>query len=130
MLAWSATGVGNRGGLGPLQPPGRAGYTEGSMCAWSKEAMAAAVRCEAFYQGHVQGVGFRYSTRAIASSFAITGFVRNLPDGRVHVLVEGAKQETSRFLSEVAERMGHYIHHVETSYSEATGEFSAFSIAF
>ena len=92
--------------------------------------MTAVVRREAFYQGHVQGVGFRYSTRAIAAGFMITGFVKNLPDGRVQVVVEGSAEETSSFLREVAQRMGNYIRHVDTSKSDATGEFSAFSITF
>jgi acylphosphatase len=38
---------------------------------------------QVFYSGRVQGVGFRYTVKQIASGYEITGFVRNLPDGRV-----------------------------------------------
>ena len=42
-----------------------------------------------YFSGHVQGVGFRYTTRSVASRFAVTGYVRNLPDGRVELVAEG-----------------------------------------
>ena len=42
------------------------------------------------FRGHVQGVGFRYTARQLASRYDVTGFVRNLTDGRVELLVDGA----------------------------------------
>ena len=48
---------------------------------------------EVYYAGRVQGVGFRYTVRSLAARFDVTGFVRNLPDGRVHLVVEGAADE-------------------------------------
>ena len=39
------------------------------------------------FTGHVQGVGFRWTTERIASQLPLRGFVRNLPDGRVEVVV-------------------------------------------
>ena len=46
-------------------------------------------RRRVYFSGEVQGVGFRMTTRRLASGFPITGFVRNLSDGRVELLVEG-----------------------------------------
>jgi acylphosphatase len=54
------------------------------------------------YSGQVQGVGFRYTTRRIASQFDVTGFVRNLPDGRVQLMVAGRESELLHFLQEIA----------------------------
>jgi acylphosphatase len=53
---------------------------------------------QVFYEGRVQGVGFRYSVRQIAKGFNITGWVRNLPDGRVELQASGEPEEVDAFL--------------------------------
>ena len=67
------------------------------------------------YSGQVQGVGFRMTTKRIAGQFAVTGFVRNLANGQVEVVVAGASDEIDRFLGAVATRMAGYIqgHRIE-----------------
>ena len=47
-------------------------------------------RVVAVVSGHVQGVGYRYYVRGIAAERGLTGSARNLPDGRVEVVLEGA----------------------------------------
>jgi acylphosphatase len=54
-----------------------------------------------FYEGRVQGVGFRYTVRQIATGYDITGFVRNLPDGRVELLAAGDSDEVTAFLQAI-----------------------------
>ena len=51
---------------------------------------------EIFYSGRVQGVGFRYTAKTVAAGFEITGTVRNLPDGRVELVAEGARENSKR----------------------------------
>jgi acylphosphatase len=80
------------------------------------------------YSGRVQGVGFRYTVRAAANGYNVTGYVQNLDDGRVRLVAEGKPEEIARFQTEVAERMSGYIRNVEEHKSSATGEFSGFSI--
>ena len=63
----------------------------------------------AFYTGCVQGVGFRYTAQHLADQFAVTGYVRNLPDGRVELLAEGSAEKVDHFLGAVAQRMAGYI---------------------
>ena len=52
-------------------------------------------RC--FVSGRVQGVFFRAHTREKALSLGLTGSARNLPDGRVEVLVCGPGQQVASF---------------------------------
>jgi acylphosphatase len=87
-------------------------------------------RREVHYRGMVQGVGFRYTTRRIAAGFRVSGFVQNLADGRVRVVVEGASDELDRFLAAVAERLGHYVDEVTTSVEAAQNAFRGFDIRF
>jgi acylphosphatase len=83
---------------------------------------------EVHYAGSVQGVGFRYTVRSLAARFDVTGFVRNLPDGRVHLVVEGAADEVVVFLDAVRAEMTTYIRDVQETTRPATGRFHAFEI--
>ncbi|MGZ4550283.1 MAG: acylphosphatase [Blastococcus sp.] len=47
------------------------------------------IRAVAVVSGHVQGVGYRWFVRALASAAGLAGSARNLPDGRVEVIAEG-----------------------------------------
>lgn len=79
------------------------------------------------YWGRVQGVGFRMTTQRIARQYAVAGFVRNLSDGQVEVIVVGKLDEIQRFLGEVAVRMASYIegHRIEDAPSQ---DFVGFDI--
>ena len=61
------------------------------------------------FSGHVQGVGFRWTTERIAQEFSVTGRVRNLVDGRVRMYVEGVQSEVEAFVAEVNNQMAEYI---------------------
>lgn len=70
---------------------------------------------QVFYEGNVQGVGFRYSVRQIAKGFDITGSIRNLRDGRVELLAAGEEDEVRAFLEAIlqSELRGHIKKHNE-----------------
>ncbi len=80
------------------------------------------------YSGWVQGVGFRATAVSIARGQAVTGWVRNLPDGRVELLVEGAEAEVQRFLQEVRQWMHGYIEDEQIEERPATGKFTSFEV--
>ena len=61
------------------------------------------ISLQVFYEGNVQGVGFRWSIRHMANGFDITGWVRNEPDGRVELQVNGEDNEVRAFLDAVAQ---------------------------
>lgn len=54
-------------------------------------------------------MGFRYTAHKVAQEYDVAGFVRNLPDGRVEVKVEGSPEQVEGFLSVLAQRMSSYI---------------------
>lgn len=63
------------------------------------------IRRQVRYVGRVQGVGFRATARHVASDFALTGWVRNEPDGTVLLEAQGPPDELDRFLAALAQRM-------------------------
>lgn len=80
-------------------------------------------RLTAHFTGRVQGVGFRYTTVNVARSYAVAGFVQNLPDGRVQLIAEGDQKELRAFLQAVQQAMGRNIADTQSDITEAIGEF-------
>jgi acylphosphatase len=85
-------------------------------------------RREIHFSGWVQGVGFRYTTRDIAARFDVAGYVKNLPDGRVLVVVEGAPATVDEFVKMIESTMRRYIQGRQERVAPATGEFTQFEI--
>ena len=81
-----------------------------------------------FFTGHVQGVGFRYSTSQVAKEFEVTGYVTNLPDGRVQLEAEGVQKEVEAFITAVEERMHGHIRKGERKSSRGQPQFRGFTI--
>ena len=75
---------------------------------------------QVFYEGNVQGVGFRWSVRNIAKGFDVTGSVRNLRDGRVELQASGDKEEVRAFLEAIlqSELRAHIKKHSESPLAE------------
>ena len=61
------------------------------------------ISLQVFYEGNVQGVGFRWSVRHIAKGFDVTGWVRNLADGRVELQINGEEGEVREFLEAITQ---------------------------
>jgi acylphosphatase len=87
-------------------------------------------RLHVHYEGTVQGVGFRYTVKALASGFEVTGTVRNLTDGRVELVAEGVKAELTAFQQAIREsELGHFIQKEMVSWHEPVGDLRGFEIA-
>ena len=83
----------------------------------------------AIVSGHVQGVGFRYFVRTVAIDLGLSGWVRNLPDGRVEVEAEGDEDS----LHELEQRLwkgSHFsrVENVNCSWTESVKGFEDFAI--
>ena len=82
-----------------------------------------------YYSGHVQGVGFRYRVKSVASGYEVTGTVRNLTDGRVELVCEGARQELDEFLQAIRDsEIGRFVRREQAVWGEAKNEFLGFEI--
>lgn len=80
------------------------------------------------FSGHVQGVGFRYSTLQVAKEFEVAGFVKNLPDGRVLLEVEGRSKDVDDFILAVTERMHGHVRKAERAQQNRAPLFKGFEI--
>ena len=86
-------------------------------------------RATVVYTGKVQGVGFRYTAREIACGYDVTGYVRNLVDGRVELVAEGIDDEVRAFVEAIrASQLGSHIRNADVNWSAATEEFRGFEI--
>ena len=86
-------------------------------------------RLHIIVHGRVQGVGFRYHTRIEASRLGLTGYVRNLSDGTVEIVVEGSPQSLNQLIEWT--RQGPptaEVKQVDFTYNSSTGEFGEFLI--
>jgi acylphosphatase len=81
-----------------------------------------------FFTGRVQGVGFRYTTLQVAKEFEVSGWVKNLPDGRVQLEAEGTPQTVKNFVAALEERMHSYIRKSERQAVKRTPKFIGFEI--
>lgn len=79
--------------------------------------------------GHVQGVYYRASTEGKATELGLTGYARNLPDGRVEVLAEGLEPQLAELKAWCQEGPpAARVDSVEVSEHPATGDFPDFGI--
>ena len=88
------------------------------------------VRNRVIFTGRVQGVGFRHATKMQARSFRVCGYVRNLKDGTVELLIEGVDKEVAWFIASVQERMAGVINETNKTTEVASGEFADFSVLY
>jgi acylphosphatase len=82
-------------------------------------------------RGRVQGVFFRYETRALAQEIGVRGWVRNTSDGGVEAVFEGEKEKVERMLDFCRSGPpGANVMDVEVEWESYRGEFSSFNIRY
>jgi acylphosphatase len=80
------------------------------------------------YTGRVQGVGFRATAADIARDYRVTGWVKNLADGRVQLRVEGPQDEVTKFLKAVRTRWKKNIDKEQVEEQPARGKYTKFEV--
>jgi|FrelakmetLWP11LW_1041352.scaffolds.fasta_scaffold16620_2 acylphosphatase len=82
------------------------------------------------FRGHVQGVGLRYTTCRIALQYPITGTVRNLPDGSVEAIMQGAEADILACLAEIQQYFRSYIRDINASPMVVNPDLKSFEVTF
>jgi acylphosphatase len=81
-----------------------------------------------YFTGRVQGVGFRYTVQNLALQYDVGGYVRNLPDGRVELVMEGPESDMDHLMGDIQQKMNGFIKGVNVQEAPATGGFCRFCI--
>ncbi len=89
------------------------------------------VRARVRVYGRVQGVFFRYNTRKKALELGLSGWVRNVPDGTVEILVEGPRDKVERLIdwARVGPPLAR-VTKVDVQWEDYKGEFDSFEIVY
>lgn len=88
-------------------------------------------RIHALADGVVQGVGYRYFVIRSAGSLGLSGWTKNLPDGRVEVVAEGDQEDLKRLINDL--QRGPYsarVEDLEVEWEEFTGNHHSFTVRF
>ena len=84
---------------------------------------------QVFFEGRVQGVGFRWTVRHIAKGFDLKGWIRNLIDGRVEMQVSGEESEVRAFIDAIDKsELRSHIRKTEEQKLDAAVEAKGFEI--
>lgn len=88
-------------------------------------------RAHVFVSGRVQGVYFRQNTKQVASRQRVTGWVRNLPDGRVEAVFEGSEMDVNEVIEwcHVGPPKA-YVQDVGVKFGKYTGKFADFNVNY
>ena len=88
-------------------------------------------RLQVHYSGRVQGVGFRYTAEGLALKLRLTGWVKNLTDGRVEIICEGPKETIDTLLEQIkASPLGPHIRKTTCDWSASQNVFKDFQVEF
>ena len=87
------------------------------------------VRARLLISGIVQGVGYRWSCNREARSLGLTGWVRNLPDGRVEAVAQGTREQVERLIKWCYRGPSEaQVSDIAVSYEDALEDFKDFGI--
>jgi len=82
------------------------------------------------FYGRVQGVGFRFTSSRIANRYQLTGFVRNLPNRSVEILLQGPEEDIKNCIRDIKKSFNGYITNTEMQQTEQNPQYTSFNITF
>jgi len=84
----------------------------------------------AYFSGQVQGIGFRFTAERIATELGVSGWVKNLSDGRVELVAEANEDTLKDFLTQLGSVFNRYIQDTQVDWRPALGELKVFGVRF
>ena len=88
-------------------------------------------RLHLVFKGRVQGVGFRFTAERIALELGVKGWVRNLPNGDVEIVMEGSEPEINETLERIQQSaLGKHIKKCDKNWQDYRKEFTEFRVEF
>ncbi|MDD5644071.1 MAG: acylphosphatase [bacterium] len=88
-------------------------------------------RAQIFYSGSVQGVGFRFTASKLAKHYNLSGYVRNLSNGKVEMMLQGEEKNIFLVINDI--KNNHFsgcIRDTEVQWLEPSKEFTRFEVLF
>jgi acylphosphatase len=86
-------------------------------------------RARVYVSGKVQGVFFRDATREKAEQLGLAGWVRNIPDGRVEMLLDGPSEKVREMVRWCKEGPSHAdVEDVDTEFEASAGDLEGFEV--
>jgi len=89
-----------------------------------------AVRQHVCFSGEVQGVGFRFQCQMLAEEIGLTGWCRNMYDGRVEAEFQGERQDINKLIAQIRNRRYIRVSHVEITTIPVKQDETAFRIVY
>jgi len=86
------------------------------------------VRWHIYFFGRVQGVGFRHTCMTVGQRHPVSGWVKNLPDGSVEMVVEGEQAAIRIYIDDVCRSTHGRVDDKQISKGDATGQFRGIEI--
>jgi len=81
-----------------------------------------------YFKGMVQGVGFRFMCQMHARDTGLKGWVRNLSDDSVEMVVEGSRESIEELVNQLKNHFGSYIKDTAINYKPAQNQYTSFDI--
>ncbi len=82
------------------------------------------------FSGNVQGIGFRFTAFSAANRYKLTGTVRNLRDGTVEMVVQGATDDIDNCIRDIQREIGNYIRETKIEEIPLDPQYKTFKITF
>lgn len=81
-----------------------------------------------FFSGMVQGVGFRFTAKAVAKRYKINGWVKNTYDSRVEIIAQGKKEDIDNFVDDLKQEFSRHVLSVDIAPIEPSDDYNNFEI--